>query len=826
MIKHRKLLRACIALLCFFAIPIISQAEDQSDLHTLVIVGKDLPSPDSAGHLSRFDRFSLDAFAGQDGSLDNLYRQIPGLQFSEEALDADQLSELRPESLSISGGRAYENLFTLDGISFSSRIDPANRNHSAVNDVSGHDQGLFIDSELIESLEVHRSNIPAQYSGFTGGVVNMETRQPDSDRIKGSVFYGVTRSEWVNYRVFIEEPDDENIEPADPPNKPEFKRERMGATLNLPFSNKQGGVLISGTRSLATTSDISFNQTKNQQQENTNLLVKSNYAFNDRVDLDASINLSPFEHQLFISNVKDSDYRLTGDGASLQARLQYYGFNWDHSFRLGFNYQENSRQAPEHFYNWANTHDRNWGSQASLVSSREGGFGDLHKFSSRSQAQWLAKREGYWGQNESWQTRLGVDLSYQTSGFERQETTYIYQNPVTNSQIQCRGASDCVQGQQYFTQRQVYAAQSVEVGLADLGAHLEFSPSYKRLSARLGVRYDRDRFLDQDNWAPRLSLNTDVFGNRKTLINLGANRYYSSSLLTYKLREASEPHYEEYRGASSNIIRDWQEDVGAGRYRYRFDEAVTPYADEITLGFIQQLAFKNVDLGSLSFNATQRWGKNEFSRTSTETQEDGYRYYLMNNDGSSEYWGISLGWKLERENTRVQINATTSRTTTTNADYDTAIDNEGHSDWVLLDGERVRRGELDILREDFARNWIINAAASHRLHDRLQLSANIRYLGATPRIYNTNRSRRTGLITLPNGEVLPEVLEVYTKDTRKAVTQVDLKTSFNYPFSEEHRLTVEIESKNIFNQRTHRVPPGQAGIEAGRSWWLMLRYSF
>lgn len=822
--KH---LRACLlapSLILHFSLSMA--AENTAALSTLTVVGQQLPATDNAGHRSYFDRFSLDAFAGQDGSLDNLYRQVPGLQFSEGALDASQLSELRPESISISGGRAYENLFSLDGLSFSSRIDPANNNHSAINDVSGHDQGLFIDSELIESIEVYSSNIPAEYSGFTGGVINMETRQPDPERIRGSVFYGVTRSEWVDYRLFIAQPDDDAAMPIEPPESPEFKRERFGATISLPYQNNAGGLLISATRSQSRTSDLSLNQSKDQRQENSNLLLKSHFSFDDTVELDASINYSPFHHRLFIRNAQDSDYRLEGDGLAMQARLNYFGHDWDHTFQIGFSEQQNNRSAPRHFYNWANTHDRNWGQQAGLDSSRQGGFGDLNKFSNRTHLRWLTQRTGYWGQDAPWGLRTGFDFGYQTSGFERPETTYVYQNPVTNSLIQCRGQQDCVQGQQYFTQRQVYQAQNVEVGLADFGAHIEFSPRYQRLSGRLGLRYDRDTFLDRNNWAPRLSISADVFGNNATQVNFGANRYYSSSLLTYKLREASAPHYAEYRGASANIVRDWQENIGSGRYRYRFDDVTTPYADELTLGLTQQLEVNRLNLGQLTFNATQRWGRNELARTQTETLADGYRYYLMNNDGSSEYWGLSIGWERQIDNTNLRIHATTSRTRTTNADYDTAIDHEAQNDWVFLDEQRIRRGELDILREDFARNWVVNTAISHQVFEGLQVSANFRYLGKTPRIYNTQKTRQAGLMTLPSGEIVPEILDVYAEDTRPAVTQVDLKTRFHYPFAQHQGLTLEVETRNVFNQRTHRVPPEQTGIETGRSWWLMLRMDF
>ena len=86
--------------------------------------------------------------------------------------------DLRPESISISGGRFYENNFVLDGLSNSNRLDPASdSSSSSVSDIGGHEQSLFINADLIGELKVYDSNVPAAYGGFTGGVVDATTRR-------------------------------------------------------------------------------------------------------------------------------------------------------------------------------------------------------------------------------------------------------------------------------------------------------------------------------------------------------------------------------------------------------------------------------------------------------------------------------------------------------------------------------------------------------------------------------------------------------------------------------------------------------------------------
>ena len=119
-----------------------------------------------------FDQSYIERFGSADGGLENILKLVPGIQFGESSQSVEGLTDLRPESISISGGRFYENNFVLDGLSNSNRLDPASdSSSSSVSDIGGHEQSLFIDADLIGELKVYDSNVPAAYGGFTGGVV-------------------------------------------------------------------------------------------------------------------------------------------------------------------------------------------------------------------------------------------------------------------------------------------------------------------------------------------------------------------------------------------------------------------------------------------------------------------------------------------------------------------------------------------------------------------------------------------------------------------------------------------------------------------------------
>ena len=80
--------------------------------------------------------------------------------------------------ISISGARPYENYFSVDGVGLNSLLDPLADGPTEVSSVPGHPQRTFINRNLIDSITVYDSNVPARYGYFLGGVVDAKTRLP------------------------------------------------------------------------------------------------------------------------------------------------------------------------------------------------------------------------------------------------------------------------------------------------------------------------------------------------------------------------------------------------------------------------------------------------------------------------------------------------------------------------------------------------------------------------------------------------------------------------------------------------------------------------
>ncbi|MFP3398565.1 hypothetical protein SB749_19775, partial [Brevibacterium sp. SIMBA_078] len=82
-----------------------------------------------------------------------------------------------------------------------SRIDPnsSNRSPSSINDVQGHPQAFFVNQSLVGKVTVYDSNIPARFSGFSGGVVDVESRDAEQTPWL-KINWRTSKSDWNQYQ--------------------------------------------------------------------------------------------------------------------------------------------------------------------------------------------------------------------------------------------------------------------------------------------------------------------------------------------------------------------------------------------------------------------------------------------------------------------------------------------------------------------------------------------------------------------------------------------------------------------------------------------------
>lgn len=765
-------------------------------------------------------RKSLEHYSSVNGDITDAIETLPNVQLSDDADSTSGLTDLKPASVSISGGRYYDNNFSINGISNNSLLDPAGSetSDSSINEVPGHEQAIFLDLDQIDSIRVYDSNIPAEYGSFTGGVIDAKIREA-SDEQRTRFSYYTTRSEWVKYHVIINDIDDEDLN-YDEPEAAEFSRSRFTISHERPL-NDDNRFRISFSGSQSSTPTLSLNQTEQIREEKYSLSVTHTYE-DDIKKITNFFSYSPYKKNTLLDDVKDSDYELTSGGLLFNSDTEALIGNQIHWFTVAANYSENSRSAPGDYRTWYNTTSKDWGSDAGLTSSKEGAFGDLDKYQAGISLNW--KSESNLRSEFAQKLRYGATIKQTFAGFSRPEDTYIFSHAEDsdgdeiglNPAVECLQSSlDCAQGEQFFSSRLVYPEDSANVSLGELAAFAELTMKFDRLSATIGGRIDHDNFLNNTNIGWRSRASYDFFNDRSLMFIAGANRYYSGPLLTYKLREAAEPYYEEYRSTTNNVINSWEYDSGAGTYRYRFDDTRTPYSDEVVL------AIKGILLGGTGeVKLLQRNNEDEFSRSETGVESDGYRYYEITNDGYSNYESISINWDADFGHFNTGFSATWSRTESSNNSYDDSIDPATSDESVWYQGERRTLASINQLRENYARPVILSVYGAADITDWFTATLKAKYKGSYATVVDTGDDYQDGIT---DGQA--NNMAIYEDSRRPASLIVD--SSFRIRPVSALNLTLVAEINNIFNARTYSVAEtDDDGIEVGRSVWLGVEAEF
>ena len=93
----------------------------------------------------------------------------------------------------------------VDGVSINNDLDPAlNTQGNSYNEFiipGATSQGMAIDSDFLESIDVYDSDVSAKYGSFTGGVVNAKTRNP-RDGFHGKFSMSHTRDQWAKVHIY------------------------------------------------------------------------------------------------------------------------------------------------------------------------------------------------------------------------------------------------------------------------------------------------------------------------------------------------------------------------------------------------------------------------------------------------------------------------------------------------------------------------------------------------------------------------------------------------------------------------------------------------
>ena len=833
-----------------------SKNEDITTLAPVTVFGQ--PEDPLTG-VSTLSHETLDLLPQRNGSINEAISILPGIQLTEEARSSLTGGEILPPLLSISGGKAYQNNFLVDGISNNSLLSPLSNSPINIINVPDHPERLFLNTQLVDQVDVYRYNIPASFGHFSGGVIDVQTIDP-APTFFGELNYRTTRANWTEF--FVDSAIEEEFENSSSHTKqPDFEKHFGGILLNTPLTDKLS-LLTSYQLSYSRIPLLSLGEEKIQTRQNQNILAKLAYTPDIDSQLTASVHYAPYEADYFKADAKNGNFSIIG--GALQFSSAY-----ERSFDLGdlklfgaWQQSKNERDAEASaLIPWLAEIDGNpatpaiepvpsskpWGLDVGTTSlsqpaSFEGSIGSLENeqqgFQLKSDfvSQPLATGKG------RHTIGFGIDFEQVRGSMERDEPYHVYfletekvdtdgdpdtpdeKVPVNDNfpDLICPdGAADCISGEQLFLKRQTYDidAASATINLFDI--YLEDRFKWQRVEVRPGLRVSYDDFMENTNLAPRLALSLDLFGDNSSVLIGGLNRYYGKTLLGYKLREASKPWYFEVR----EVVDDGFGNLTPGTWvlgieqttDYRYSKLDTPYTDEIALGLDQDLWG-----GRLKLAWVQRKGRDEFSQEKTARQPDGYKYYQLTNNGESHHEEYSLEWERSWRKHALMLNVVYQESETTNESYSEIYDDADTNEIVWFEGRLIHRDNLP--RDDFNQPWIVNLTYSARLPWNL-IFTNI----------TTYRSGFEGLVLLTAAEkIANDVPTTYAYKTE------DLPESwlFNWflrwekMLANNHVLTLTLEIDNVFNQRIESGDPisttasSVSSYELGRQFWVGVEYAF
>jgi hypothetical protein len=844
------------------------------------VVGRQItPISYSAEGAYTLDKQMLKEYLYGNGNLNDILGLLPGVQFSDAAYAANQVTNIKPNEVSIAGALGYQSGYQIDGVGNNSKLSKgdgsAGYNHA--HNVEGHSQEAFVNLKILEQVEVYDSNIPARYGQFSGGLVLAKTQNAGKETRFG-LSYRQTADQLVEYHKFYA-PDfsgEDVLETA------VFNKKDFNAYLSMPINDVSGVV----AQIQVLRSSESLNQLGNireQEQTNYNALLKYHYNVTAQDQLIFRYLNAPYEGSYFDVDAINSNYDIDGGGQSFMAKWQadrQWGrmdsqFDWRQS--------QNSKKTASARYVWANLPGKAWGSYNDSTTSLAGGFGDIKKvqdtFSLKQDFEISNILETYGYHDLS----FGYHLEYQQTVFDRLEDSVTYNGAVVSPNINCNGyVNDCIETSfarqleeietelgrsldladpadfnlyqdnllttgQYFQSRQVSPSSTAEANIGYFSAYAEDNINFQELNIAAGLRYDYNDFFQNHNIAPRLRLSYEFISGYQMI--LGANRYYESDLADYKLNQAIQPTHNEVRAIYNNRPQQWQAALLTQGYRYEYNDTKTPFSDELTAAYRQPLFGGIVEL-----KWVRRANKDSINRIKGYNDQ-GESVLYAGNDGGSDYRRWSLSWMAQFENQHVEFNLSHASNTTSRKSFDgdTTLEEEGDgrntktlnysyddNELVFLrtdsvgenglnktDFQLVTRHDINLERQDANRPIVVNLSWAGNWNN-WQFSAYARFNGSQDAIYPTGITQSIKEADTICDECNPQQKEypVYRAKKRPSFWLVNGSIKYNWLLKDDSYLTLSIDGENLLNQRTYQVSPSTTGLELGRRFWLGISYDY
>ncbi|MGB2553029.1 TonB-dependent receptor plug domain-containing protein [Campylobacter sp. MOP51] len=769
-------------------------------------------------------RKMIEATPSGNGDITSLIKANPSVKFSNTNRQSTTMGEIDPADISINGSKFYQNSFIIDGMNINNDIDPVgyktyNVGMGGFDIISSSSQGMAIDSDFIESLDVHDSDVSAKYGGFTGGVIDAKTRDPKKG-FHGKFSMSHTRDSWTKYH--INEADEEEFQNStDALNQPKFKK--FTTRLNLEgFLSDDFGLMFgyANTRSKIPVKDF-YNKenTRNQRRNIDNYFLKALWYANDRLSITPSIIYSPQKNQVFSATTKDSDWYFKSGGLSLNLNADYEFDFATMKNKFSYSNLETSRDAKnEYRYVWHKSSDKNWGIKD---TSAEGGFGDIYQ----KQKTYAYNLDFDFNEFEVFGAThkflTGLELKKQEAFYEIKNTFVFAGNPGSLRGALCDPNDKwCLQDDsnggrgQFFRLLGYYNKGKISVKQNSWAYYIEDKIEFDRLTLRPGLRFGGDDYMDKKTVAPRFSASYDVFGDDDTVLSFGRNRYYGRNIFSYRLKDGQNSLLTSYaRGVNYNT--NWR--VTKGINSYNFHQLDIPYDDETSYGLKQKLSSLE-----LNFKYIKRKGRDQIIRSNAKnlnltcTEGSNPNCFIYSNGGYSDTktWNIALRTfeplKIMNTNHTFELSYDRFKTKTNATNYETS-ENLISKD-IYYDGKIIPYDQLPAL--DYDRPWTLRFTTVSEIPQHgLTFSNFLSYKGSV------DAYLRKGVIHINGAKY-----DRYERVQLGKSFSWDSRIGYEVKLPKNMSAFVNLDIYNILNRsnkaKTKSTNSADTVYESGRQFWL------
>lgn len=526
-----------------------------------------------------------------DGNITDLLKTSPAVQMSNSSYNGMTQGEIKPADISIHGNTSYQNNYQLDSVSFNNDVDPVDPGLGVTNTrVDSDEQGLYIDSRLINEIKLYDNNIPVEYGGFTGGVVDVISRHWNHET-NGSIFYRRTHSSWNKTHVDPAINFDSSANDASHPSRfqPKYSKQNFGGWFETGITDNLG-LMFAASRRESDISSVTYQGPslllegddlieirknggmKNQTRVSDNFSSKFTWYATDQTIVNISANYSKYDNYSFAATVANSGYDTKHNGLSMALQLMHEFDFAKLDVTTSYQMLEDKRTNDQNYFvtlvdysDWRNPVQYHSGGVGNLTTKQNNwGFKSKLEF---MPINWL---------NVTHEPSMGFELTKTKARYIRNEDFYRYTYT---------GTWDSLPWLSFADHASVFQAGRYQASYDNYTLFADDTMQYGRLTVRPGIRIDYDSFIKDANLAPRLVTSFDAFGNGNTVLTTGFNRYYGRTMMAYALYGAQNAGLKNcyYFCTPGQVDEDW---ISSSDFE-GLDSLSTPYNDEISLGIEQ-----------------------------------------------------------------------------------------------------------------------------------------------------------------------------------------------------------------------------------------------